>query len=76
MSTPPHTKWKTHTNGEKCVCFGLCVFFQSNICTFSYDERLRVGQIVRVDPPSKDAEGERVECSAFLCIISFFPPSA
>ena len=54
----------------------VCVFFQSNICTFGNDERLRVGQIVLVDPPSKDAEGERVECSAFLCIISFFSPSA
>ena len=56
--------------------FWVVCFFQSNICTFSSDERLRVGQIVLVDPPSKDAEGERVECSAFLCIISFFSPSA
>ena len=56
--------------------FWFVFFFQSNICTFSNDERLRVGQIVLVDPPSKDAEGERVECSAFLCIISFFSPSA
>ena len=56
------------------------------MCAFSilYEEGLRFrllrrvdfGQIVLVDPPSKDAEGERVECSAFLCIISFFSPSA
>jgi hypothetical protein len=56
------------------------------MCAFSilYEEGLRFrllrrvdfGQIVLVDPPSKDAEGECVECSAFVCIISFFSPSA
>ena len=56
-----------------CVVLGL---MDGDGLTFGNDERLRVGQIVLVDPPSKDAEGERVKCSAFLCIISFFSPSA
>ena len=69
---------KTHTNQNRHIFHHLCAF--SILCEeglrFRLLRRVDFGQIVLVDPPSKDAEGERVECSAFLCIISFFSLSA